>query len=89
MFYVKNNCKMLIFFMYIFFKECEIGVDAVGNANFHCCSFIIIIIIVDVIFLFITVGCLEAFSVYNRWARLIIFLLGDPHLLECAEGSQD
>merc|ERR1719186_1806600 len=36
-------------------------------------------------------GCtsLEAFSVDNGWATLIILLLGDPHLLEGGEGSQD
>ena len=32
---------------------------------------------------------LEAFPVDNAWARLIILLLGDPHLLEGGEGSQD
>merc|ERR1719186_2376906 len=32
---------------------------------------------------------LEAFSVDNGWATLIILLLGDPHLLEGGEGSQD
>merc|ERR1719205_142467 len=32
---------------------------------------------------------LEAFSVDNRWAALIILLLGDPHLLEGGEGSKD
>ena len=32
---------------------------------------------------------LEALSVYNGWARFIIFLFGDPHLLEGGEGSQD
>ena len=25
----------------------------------------------------------------NGWARLVVFLLGDPHLLEGGEGSQD
>lgn len=32
---------------------------------------------------------LEAFPVHNGWARLVIFLLADPHLLEGGEGSQD
>ena len=32
---------------------------------------------------------LETFSVDNRWARFIIFLLADPHLLEGGEGSKD
>merc|ERR1712186_7635 len=32
---------------------------------------------------------LEAFPVDNGWAALIIFLLGDPHLLEGGEGRQD
>merc|ERR1719317_451643 len=32
---------------------------------------------------------LEAFSVDNGWAALIILLLGDPHLLEGGEGSKD
>merc|ERR1719186_266310 len=32
---------------------------------------------------------LEAFAVNNGWATLIILLLGDPHLLEGGEGSQD
>merc|ERR1719262_1032416 len=31
----------------------------------------------------------EALPVDNRRARLIIFLLRDPHLLECAQGRQD
>jgi len=34
-------------------------------------------------------GCLEALSVDNRWSRLIVLLLGDPHLLEGRERSQD
>lgn len=32
---------------------------------------------------------LEAFPVDNAWARLIVFLLGDPHLLEGGQGGQD
>merc|ERR1712241_1241396 len=32
---------------------------------------------------------LEAFSVDNGWAAFVVFLLGDPHLLEGREGSQD
>ena len=32
---------------------------------------------------------LEAFPVNNGWAALIVFLLGDPHLLEGGEGRQD
>jgi len=32
---------------------------------------------------------LEAFPVDNGWARLVVFLLGDPHLLEGGQGSQD
>merc|ERR1719297_237809 len=32
---------------------------------------------------------LEAFPVDNGWAAFIVFLLGDPHLLEGGEGSQD
>ena len=27
--------------------------------------------------------CLEALSVDNGWARLVVFLFADPHLLEC------
>jgi len=32
---------------------------------------------------------LEAFAVDDGWTGLIVFLLGDPHLLEGGEGSQD
>merc|ERR1719373_1126889 len=32
---------------------------------------------------------LEAFSVDNGWAAFVVFLLGDPHLLEGGEGSQN
>merc|ERR1711870_10314 len=32
---------------------------------------------------------LEAFPVDNGWAALIVFLFGDPHLLEGGEGRQD
>ena len=32
---------------------------------------------------------LEAFPVNNGWAAFIVFLLGDPHLLEGGEGRQD
>merc|ERR1719508_744910 len=32
---------------------------------------------------------LEALAVDNGWAALIVFLLGDPHLLEGGEGSKD
>merc|ERR1711887_253421 len=34
-------------------------------------------------------ACLEAFSVDNGWAAFVVFLLGDPHLLEGGKGSQD
>merc|ERR1711915_645034 len=33
--------------------------------------------------------CLEALAVNNGWAALIVFLLGDPHLLEGGERSED
>ena len=32
---------------------------------------------------------LETFPVHNGWARLVVLLLGDPHLLEGGEGGQD
>jgi hypothetical protein len=32
---------------------------------------------------------LEALPVDNSWARLVVFLLGDPHLLEGGQGGQD
>ena len=32
---------------------------------------------------------LKAFPVNNSWARFVIFLLGDPHLLEGGQGGQD
>merc|ERR1719378_1256366 len=32
---------------------------------------------------------LEALAVDNGWAALVVFLLGDPHLLEGREGSKD
>ena len=32
---------------------------------------------------------LEALAVDDGWSALIVFLLGDPHLLEGGEGSQD
>merc|ERR1712020_122240 len=32
---------------------------------------------------------LEAFPVDNGWAAFVVFLLGDPHLLEGGKGSQD
>merc|ERR1712180_73541 len=35
------------------------------------------------------IQCLEAFPVDNRWARFVVLLFGDPHLLEGGEGSQD
>merc|ERR1712109_442729 len=35
------------------------------------------------------VRCLEALAVDNGWAALVVLLLGDPHLLEGGEGSQD
>merc|ERR550534_1236174 len=31
----------------------------------------------------------EALAVDDGWAALVVLLLGDPHLLECGEGSQD
>merc|ERR1712037_1063033 len=33
--------------------------------------------------------CLEALAVDDGWAALVVLLLGDPHLLEGGEGSQD
>jgi len=35
------------------------------------------------------VECLEALSVDNGWSRLVILLLGDPHLLEGGERSKN
>jgi len=32
---------------------------------------------------------LEALSVDNSWAGLVVFLLGDPHLLEGGQGSKN
>lgn len=32
---------------------------------------------------------LEAFSVDDCWARLVVFLFRDPHRLECREGSEN
>ncbi|KOC59063.1 hypothetical protein WH47_12656 [Habropoda laboriosa] len=32
---------------------------------------------------------LEALAVDNAWAGLVVFLLGDPHLLESGQGSQN
>ena len=32
---------------------------------------------------------LEAFPVHDGWARLVVLLLGDPHLLEGGQRSQD
>ncbi|KAF1750057.1 hypothetical protein GCK72_016603 [Caenorhabditis remanei] len=32
---------------------------------------------------------LEALAVDDRWAGLVVLLLGDPHLLEGGEGSED
>merc|ERR1712227_122710 len=37
----------------------------------------------------IGLAALEALPVDNRWARFIIFLFGNPHLLESGERSQD
>merc|ERR1719264_127593 len=34
-------------------------------------------------------NALKAFSVDNGWAAFVVFLLGDPHLLEGGKGSQD
>ena len=36
-----------------------------------------------------TFSCLEALPVHDGGAGLIVLLLGDPHLLEGGEGSQD
>ena len=41
------------------------------------------------LFSFKKVGSLEALAVDNGWAALVVLLLGDPHLLEGGEGSQD
>merc|ERR1711970_403335 len=35
------------------------------------------------------IACLEAFSVDNTWARLIVFFLGDPQSLESGQGTKD
>lgn len=32
---------------------------------------------------------LEALAVDDAWAGFVVFLLGDPHLLEGGQGSQD
>ena len=36
-----------------------------------------------------TVKNLEALPVHNGWARFVIFLFGDPHLLEGGQRSKD
>jgi hypothetical protein len=36
-----------------------------------------------------SVHSLEALAVHNGWARLVVLLLGDPHLLEGGQGGQD
>merc|ERR1712051_1079730 len=41
------------------------------------------------LFSFNKVGSLEALAVDDGWAALVVLLLGDPHLLEGGEGSQD
>merc|ERR1719330_564657 len=38
---------------------------------------------------FLSIRCLEALAVDNGWAALVVLLLGDPHLLEGGQGSQD
>merc|ERR1719337_629648 len=50
----------------------------------------------DAVFFFPASNCqqlqrlyLEAFPVNNGWAAFVVFLLGDPHLLEGGEGRQD
>merc|ERR1719282_1687711 len=37
----------------------------------------------------VVLECLEALAVDDGWAALVVFLLGDPHLLEGGEGSKD
>merc|ERR1719270_200430 len=37
----------------------------------------------------VVLECLEALAVDDGWAALIVFLLGDPHLLEGGERSKD
>merc|ERR1719189_556622 len=39
--------------------------------------------------IFKVVSSLEAFPVNNGWTTFIIFLFGDPHLLEGGEGRQN
>merc|ERR1712112_483308 len=36
-----------------------------------------------------SISCLEALPVDNGGAALVVFLLGDPHLLECGERGED
>merc|ERR1719330_1784097 len=38
---------------------------------------------------FLSLRSLEALAVDNGWAALVVLLLGDPHLLEGGQGSQD
>jgi len=35
------------------------------------------------------VNGLEALAVYDLWARLVVLLLSDPHLLEGGQGGQN
>jgi len=57
--------------------------------------FIYIIVVIVIIIVTVEDGDelilkrLEALPVDNAWARLIVLLLGDPHLLEGGQGSQD
>lgn len=40
--------------------------------------------------MFVAAVCgLEALAVDDAWARFVVFLLGDPHLLESGQGGQD
>jgi len=52
-------------------------------------SLSVVIVAVDCCRCRLLLSNLEAFSVDNGWARFVVFLLGDPHLLEGGERSQD
>merc|ERR1712062_432337 len=52
-------------------------------------SFSFVIVVVSCCRCRLLLSNLEAFSVDNGWARFVVFLLGDPHLLEGGERSRD
>lgn len=72
------SCNLSLISRYLSSLLCAVVVDAAVAVGFS----LLLLVEECVIIINNKIKCLEALSVDNGWAGLVVFLLGDPHLLE-------